>query len=252
MNSKKLACVIATLASLLTASAGWTQPAGAAGSGVTSATPESVALPPTIPIFPLPNVVLFPNVLLELHIFEPRYRSMVADALEGDRIIGMVLLQPGYEAEYEGRPPIFPIGGAGIITDVQRLDDGRYNIVLRGLVKFRVNSEDESRPYRLARVDALPEPMNEAEKQVLRQHRARLEAMLAPPGDPSGLGADGIPDEDLVNGLAQHINIDPLERQKLLEHEGIVLRAQALIALLESLTARRLKAEAGRHAVPIQ
>ncbi len=61
-------------------------------------------LPPTIPIFPLPNAVLFPNVFLPLHIFEPRYRAMVADALRGDRIIGMVLLQPGFEANYEGRP----------------------------------------------------------------------------------------------------------------------------------------------------
>ena len=65
-------------------------------------------LPPTIPIFPLPNVVLFPNVFLPLHIFEPRYRAMVADALKGDRMIGMVLLRPGWEGDYEGRPPVYP------------------------------------------------------------------------------------------------------------------------------------------------
>ena len=65
-------------------------------------------LPPTIPIFPLPNAVLFPNVFLPLHIFEPRYREMVADALQGDRIIGMVLLRPGWEADYDGRPAIYP------------------------------------------------------------------------------------------------------------------------------------------------
>jgi uncharacterized protein len=61
-------------------------------------------LPPTIPIFPLPNVVLFPNVFLPLHIFELRYRAMVTDALAGDRIIGMALLRPGFEVEYEGTP----------------------------------------------------------------------------------------------------------------------------------------------------
>ena len=88
-------------------------------------------LPGTIPIFPLPNVVLFPNVFLPLHIFEPRYRAMVADALAGDRIIGMVLLQPGYEANYEGRPPVFTIGCGGVITHADPLDDGRYNIVDR-------------------------------------------------------------------------------------------------------------------------
>src|SRR6187455_1781223 len=99
-------------------------------------------LPATIPIFPLPDVVLFPDVDRPLHIFEPRYRAMVADALKGDRIIGMVLLQPGHEAEYEGRPPVYPVGCAGIITDVQELPDGRFNLVLRGFAKFRVISED--------------------------------------------------------------------------------------------------------------
>src|SRR2546421_10426257 len=95
-------------------------------------------LPPSIPLFPLPNVVLFPNVFLPLHIFEPRYREMVADALQGDRIVGMVLLQPGYESDYEGRPGVFPTGCAGVITHAEKLPDGRYNIVLRGVEKFRI------------------------------------------------------------------------------------------------------------------
>ena len=109
-------------------------------------------LPPTLPLFPLPNVVLFPNVFLPLHIFEPRYRDMVADALDGDRMIGMVLLRPGWEGAYEGRPPVYPVGCAGLITHSERLSDGRYNIVLRGLEKFRIAGEDDSRAYRQARV----------------------------------------------------------------------------------------------------
>ena len=114
-------------------------------------------LPPTIPLFPLPNAVLFPNVFLPLHIFEPRYRQMVAEALEGDRIIGMALLRPGWEADYEGRPPIYPIGCAGLITFAERHKDGRYNIVLRGLEKFRVVEEEpnSSRSYRMAQVDSI-------------------------------------------------------------------------------------------------
>src|SRR5881409_4083016 len=100
-------------------------------------------LPPVIPIFPLPNVVLFPNVFLPLHIFEPRYRSMVADALAGDRIIGMVLLKPGYERDYEGRPPVYPMGCAGVISHAEPFADGRCNIVLRGMQKFRIVTEDE-------------------------------------------------------------------------------------------------------------
>ena len=86
-------------------------------------------LPQSIPIFPLPNIVLFPNVCLPLHIFELRFRKLVADALQGDRIIGMVLLRPGWERDYEGRPSVYPIGCAGLITNFERLGDGRYNII---------------------------------------------------------------------------------------------------------------------------
>ena len=109
-------------------------------------------LPQTIPLFPLPNVVLFPNIFLPLHIFESRYREMVTDALAGDRILGMVLLQPGYGADYEGRPPVYPIGCAGVITHAAPLDDGRFNIVLRGTERFRILGENDSKAYRLARV----------------------------------------------------------------------------------------------------
>ena len=119
-------------------------------------------LPPTIPIFPLPNVVLFPNVFLPLHIFEPRYRAMVADALKGDRIIGMTLLRPGFEATYEGRPPVYTTGCAGLITHSEPLPDGRYNIVLRGMEKFQILGEDSSRPYRLAHIEGVPESVTEA------------------------------------------------------------------------------------------
>src|SRR5512147_1434243 len=136
-------------------------------------------LPSTIPIFPLPSVVLFPNVFLPLHIFEPRYRQMVADALAGDRMIGMVLLKPGFEADYEGRPPVYEIGCAGVITHSEPLPDGRFNIVLRGLEKFRMVSEDESRPYRLAHIEAVPEVANATECAAIKQHRQRLEALLA-------------------------------------------------------------------------
>jgi Lon protease-like protein len=104
-------------------------------------------LPPAIPIFPLPNVVLVPHGSLPLHIFEPRYREMVGDALDGDRLIGMVLLRPGWEGDYQGRPPVYPIGCAGVITHHDRMADGRYNIVLRGLEKFRITGENAMRAY---------------------------------------------------------------------------------------------------------
>ena len=196
-------------------------------------------LPPTIPIFPLPNVVLFPNVFLPLHIFEPRYRAMVNDALAGDRIIGMALLQPGYEVDYEGRPPVFAVGCAGVITHSETLPDGRSNIVLRGLEKFRIEEEDQSKPYRLAKVAVLPEDVPQADRTALRQKRQRLEAVLAAAIERSGSEPrfpPAVPDEDLVNALAQYIELDPIERQALLERDGVLARCHGLIELLEIRT----------------
>jgi Lon protease-like protein/enterochelin esterase-like enzyme len=194
--------------------------------------PGADTLPRVIPIFPLELPLLFPGVSRPLHIFEARYRTMVADALKGDRIIGMTTLKPGYEADYQGRPPIFEIGCAGVITDVEELPGGRYNIVLRGLVKFRVTSEDASRPYRLASVDAQPEVLDDAERAELHRQRLVLEDLVT-----SG-GVSKVPpemgDEELVNVLAQYVKIDHAQRQALLELKNVLLRSRALIDLIES------------------
>ena len=193
-------------------------------------------LPPTIPIFPLDKVVRFPNVFLPLHIFEPRYRAMVADALAGDRIVGMVLLRPGFEADYEGRPPVYAIGCAGVITHNERLTDGRFNIVLRGIEKFRIMSEDASRAYRLAHITPLPELADDQQREELHRQRQRLEALLAAAVERSGAEPrfpPAVPDDDLVNALAQYLELDPIERQALLEREGTLSRCRALIELLE-------------------
>jgi uncharacterized protein len=193
-------------------------------------------LPPTIPIFPLPNVVLFPNVFLPLHIFEPRYRSMIGEALEQDRIIGMVLLRPGWESEYDGRPPVYDIGCAGLITHAERLGDGRFNIVLQGLEKFRILDEDDSRPYRIARVDSIDDPVHDAEKDEMQLARRRLESLLVP--QPSGRSVEAkvpasMANEDLINALAQYLELEPVEKQALLEREGLLARCRSLIELLE-------------------
>jgi uncharacterized protein len=190
-------------------------------------------LPPTIPIFPLPNVVLFPSVFLPLHIFEPRYRTMVDDALNGDRIIGMVLLRPGWERDYDGRPPVYPIGCAGVITHAERLTDGRFNIVLRGMEKFRVTAEENDRPYRIACVDAIPERSADADRLEIRAERRRLEALLVPQPDADPKVPTSMPDEDLVNALAQYLEFEPVEKQALLERDGVLQRCRSLIELLE-------------------
>ncbi|MBI2835683.1 MAG: LON peptidase substrate-binding domain-containing protein [Acidobacteria bacterium] len=189
-----------------------------------------------LPIFPLPDVVLFPNVFLPLHIFEPRYREMVADAISGDRIVGMVLLKPGWEADYEGRPPIYPIGCAGLITHAERLQTGRYNIILRGLEKFRILGEEPSHAYRVGIVETVNEPVGDAEHGGIRDQRRRLEALIVPSIE--GATADlkvppAMRDEDLVNALAQHLAFEPVEKQALLECDGTLARCNSLIDLLE-------------------
>ena len=113
----------------------------------------SLSVPRRIPLFPLPGVVLMPGTMLPLHIFEPRYRAMVADALAGDRTIGMAMLYPGWEAGGND-PRIYALGGAGEIVESEELEDGRYNIVLLGTSRFRLMTEtDLDTAYRNAEVE---------------------------------------------------------------------------------------------------
>ena len=193
-------------------------------------------LPSEIPIFPLPNVVLFPSALLPLHIFEPRYRAMVADALEGERLIGMVMLRPGWEPHYEEAPQVYPVGCAGFITHADQLPDGRYNIILRGLEKFRILSERRARQgvegYRIARIEAIKEPQPVVTA-ASREARHRLEKLLAKKlhkNDHDFIPKD-VPDADLVHAIAQHL--EPLEKQALLECNSLLERCEALVELLE-------------------
>ncbi|HUR34138.1 MAG TPA: LON peptidase substrate-binding domain-containing protein [Vicinamibacterales bacterium] len=193
-----------------------------------------------LPLFPLPSVVLFPGVFLPLHIFEPRYRDMVADALATDRLIGMTLLRGGWEGEYERQPPIYAVGCSGLITHCEKLPDGRYNLVLRGLDRFRVVSEDHARPYRRARTEPIPErDLSADERGELRRLRSRIEVLIAPSEQGSGIdprATAAMSDDDLVNALAQYLDLEPIEKQALLEQPTLPSRARALIELLEMKT----------------
>jgi uncharacterized protein len=195
-----------------------------------------------LPLFPLPATVLFPNIFLPLHIFEARYRAMVADAIENDRLIGMVLLKPGWERDYEGQPPVYPVGCSGVLTHVEQLPDGRYNIVLRGLERFRILGEDRTRSYRRAFTEPLVERgLTHEDRAALRTGRVKLEALIAPGIAKSSrlgearpdVGTSAMNDEDLVNALAQYLDLEPLEKQALLEYECLRSRAEALVELLE-------------------
>ena len=225
------------------------------------------ALPATIPIFPLEDVVLFPNSSVPLHIFEPRYREMIADALVGDGIIGMILLRPGYEADYYGRPPVYAVGCAGTIIEAEELSDGRYMILLGGLVRFRVTREDRSRAYRLADVEPLPEVLDDQRQEILKERREdRSRAYRLADVEPlpevlddqrqeilkerrrrlagmrdaiSGLSPlfNSLSDEEFVDRLSQVLTLSPAGRQSLLELDGLVERADALVEFLVLRTA---------------
>ena len=210
-------------------------------------------LPATLSIFPLPNVVLFPDVFLPLHIFEPRYRDMVRAALDSDRLIGMVLVKPTpaggsvaatasalsdmgeLDPSTIDRPDVFQIGCAGVISHLEEVEDGRYNIILRGLQKFRVIGEDDdpTRRYRVARI----EPITDAplDKEALRRERSRLESLLANSGTEnfSFRLPPSMPDVEFVHALSQYFGFEALERQALLELPDPVARCRALIELGE-------------------
>ncbi|HXD89593.1 MAG TPA: LON peptidase substrate-binding domain-containing protein [Candidatus Binataceae bacterium] len=115
-------------------------------------------LPSKIALFPLPNFVFFPDVAAPLHIFEPRYREMIADVSIADGIIGMTMLKGDWERDYSGSPDLFAIGCAGRISTLARLADGRYNLMLEGLSEFRVVRETHEHAYRTAEVEWLPTP----------------------------------------------------------------------------------------------
>lgn len=196
----------------------------------------NATLPNKLPIFPLPNAVLFPNVFMPLHIFEPRYCEMIRDTISNDRIIGMVLLKEGWNLHANPNPPIYAVGCAGIITHIESVNDTRYNIVLRGFERFRVTQEDQTRAYRLATVDILTEKVSEEGRSQLDQDKQKIKRLLnqhhAGTSPEAKIPLD-MPTEDLVNTLSQYLEFDPLEKQALLERLGPLERCRALVDLLE-------------------
>ncbi|MCI0571505.1 MAG: LON peptidase substrate-binding domain-containing protein [Myxococcaceae bacterium] len=136
-------------------------------------------------VFPLPSAVLFPHSLLPLHIFEPRYRAMVQDALAGDRVIALGGLKAGWESDYEGRPPLLPLVCAGVVAWHEELPDGRYNLLLQGMVRARMMEElPPAHPYREVKSELLPDatyhgPEEELLRQALLEMTGRLPVPLA-------------------------------------------------------------------------
>ena len=193
-------------------------------------------LPEIIPVFPLPNVVLFPRMPLPLHIFEPRYRDMVRDAARGPRLIGMALLRGEWQQDYLGRPPIFATGTVGEMVRMEELPDGRFNIVLRGLREYTIVRELERAAYREAAVtwrepptDVLPAAARERVSDLVRRYLERLGKEVGP----ERIAPENVDDEAFVNFLAQHLDVAPLEKQAMLEAPTLAERARRLADVLE-------------------
>src|SRR5262245_59419183 len=133
----------------------------------------------TARLFPLPNVVLFPNVVQGLHVFEPRYRPLVKDSLATDPFIPVVPLKPGWEEDYDGTPAIQPIACLGRVTWHEKLTDGRFNLRLRGIARLRIVEEVKTdHLYRMARSEIIIESVLSDEKAATKLRHALADAVL--------------------------------------------------------------------------
>ena len=187
-------------------------------------------------IFPLAGALLFPRMQLPLHIFEPRYRALVTDSLARDRRIGMIQPRPGFR-EAPGEPvPLFDIGCVGRIAEVEALDDGRFDIVLEGLSRFRVIRELEvTTLFRQVEAELIADPEDEV---LALGERASLELESRRFADAQGYAVDWsavsrLDDEALVNGIAQIAPFDPAAKQALLETDTLSDRAELTVQLMQ-------------------
>ena len=195
-------------------------------------------------LFPLPDIVLFPGMRLPLHVFEPRYKTLVSDALAADRMIAVVRLKPGYEEDYYGCPPVYAVCGIGRIVEHRRLHDGRFNILVEGSYRARLLGELQTLPYRLNRVQVLGDRQSghaaavAALKQELASLVRRLLPHLSPPVDAleRALSETSTAGE-CADALAAMLVSDPDARQELLEQLDPLERMARLISRMHELLA---------------
>ena len=201
--------------------------------------------PTCLPIFPLPDLTFFPHTVLPLHVFEPRYRSMVSDCLARNRKLAVVGLKPGYEDNYEGKPAVHAVAGAGEIVRCERLATGRFNILIKGESRIRIDRELPSDTlYRLveatvlpdvgdggARADALTAEIKARGRRVLNavgRSSPRLEAALSSSPSPA----------ILADQIASALIPSPQLRQRLLEETDVERRLGLLLTSLDRLLER--------------
>jgi Lon protease-like protein len=190
-----------------------------------------------LPLFPLPNLVFFPQTRLPLHVFEPRYRQLIADVVARDQRFGIVLLRPGWESDYFGAPPVHLCGTMGRIEQTVPLDDGRYNILVYGETRFRIIGEVAREPYRVVRVIAQPQTERDAteawaQRAWLTELSQQYIRYLPEQGAVPEIETVGL--EALTNALIMSLSLDVEEKQRLLETDDIVARADDVATELQN------------------
>ena len=209
------------------------------------------------PLFPLPSVVHFPKAILPLHIFEPRYRTMMSDALEGNQTICVALLKPGWEADYDGAPEVHPIACVGRVVQHQKLDDGRYNIALHGEAKVAIEGFAPSEPYRIARVRALEEDRLWATSSSVEHdvsellslfRRVRLGESAAV--DITEMYGGHVSPEAVLNMIAMNLNVEAGVKQELLELDSLGSRFRSILRYLRDSAAKQDLLDRVRHLYP--
>ena len=192
----------------------------------------------TIPIFPLPEVVFFPETHLPLHVFEPRYVELVNDALDSDGMIGVVQLRPGWDKDYYGQPPTYKVLGVGKIVDSERLKDGRFDIVLHGRFRAHIVSEALKGEYRTAEVEVLKDTLQpDDSEEVLWVHERLLELykkLVAAMPESMSLMESPSPGA-LIDIMADKLVENPYDKQSILSEVDIARRQRLLRVQLRAM-----------------
>jgi uncharacterized protein len=194
-----------------------------------------------IPVFPLPGAILFPHTVLPLHVFELRYRTMVRDALSGERMIALALLKPGWERDYRGSPEFHPLACLARFDEVEWLPNDCYDLKLLGLSRVRLGGVARDYPYRACRVSLVPQaphgeddPLVTLERQALLDAYARMVRRVAAEDAPVAAMGEGLPFECVVNAVCMAIAAPPQEKLALLELDSVVERSRRAREWLEA------------------
>ncbi len=200
-------------------------------------------------LFPLPNLVMYPHVMQPLHIFEGRYREMLEDALATDRLIAMALLEPGWETDYESRPPVARYACLGKVVTHHRLKYGRYNLLLMGVGRIRIAEEmPPLRSFRQAKVELLRETfdddsahhIDELQRELMAAFERHLPCSCQAPEQLGEMFAQHLPLSMMTDLASYALPLDLALKQQLLAENRVDVRAQLLLEHLESQSSREM------------